>query len=231
MIGQSATSVGIYTVPEASRLTGIPRPRIRRWLKGYDFSRKGRRHRSGPVWRAQLPPIDDFLAIGFLDLMEIRFVDAFLKAGLSLARIRKAAKLATELVGREHPFSTQKFRTDGRRIFAELRHFERGDKAVLDLDRNQFGIYDFIVPSLLEGVEFDEEGQAVRWHPESDSPLIVIDPRRQFGQPIVENGGIQTSVLVDAWKVEGSIDAVARWFEIPREAVEQAVKFELRLAA
>jgi uncharacterized protein (DUF433 family)/DNA-binding transcriptional MerR regulator len=231
MNGQSATSIGIYTIPQASRLTGVPRPRIRRWLKGYEFGHKGHRRHSTAVWQPELPVIDDTIAIGFLDLMEIRFVDAFLKAGLSLAKIRKAAKLATELVGRDHPFSTRKFRTDGHRIFAELRHDERGDKAVLDLEGNQFGIYDFIVPSLLEGVEFDEDGQAARWHPERDAPLIVIDPRRQFGQPVVEDGGVQTSVLVDAWKAEGSIDAVARWFEIPRQAVEQAVKFELRLAA
>jgi uncharacterized protein (DUF433 family) len=228
---EPVASIGIYTVPDASRLTGVPRARIRRWLKGYAFNHKGARRQSGPLWCAQLAPLDDSLAIGFLDLMEIRFVDAFVKAGLPLAKIRKAAGRAAELVGSEHPFSTRKFKTDGSRIFAELWHRERGDKSVLDLDRDQFGIYDFIVPSLLEGVEFDEEGQAARWHPESGAPLIVIDPRRQFGQPLVEDGGVQTSVLVEAWKAEGSVDAVARWFEIPREAVEQALKFELRLAA
>jgi len=231
MDARSAIGIGVYTVPEASRLTGVPRARIHRWLRGYEFAHKGERRRSKPVWRSQLEPIDRQVALGFLDLMEIRFVDAFLKTGLSLAKIREAAELATELVGRDHPFSTQKFRTDGRRIFAELEHSERGERTVYDLERRQFGIYDFIVPSLLEGVEFDESGQAARWHPEATAPLVVIDPQRQFGQPIVDTGGVQTSVLSDAFKAEGSIDAVARWFEIPAEAVEQAVKFELSLAA
>ncbi len=231
MDGRSAIGVGIYTVPQAARLTGVPRARIRRWLKGYEFGHKGERRRSAPVWRAQLKPIEDDLALGFLDLMEIRFVDAFLKAGLSLPKVRKAAQLAKELVGRDHPFSTQKFRTDGRRIFAELEHREHGDKSMLDLERRQFGIYDVIVPSLLKGVEFDDQGQAARWHPfEKDAPLIVLDPQRQFGQPIVEPG-VQTSVIADAVRAEGSVDAVARWFEIPPEAVTQAVEFEIRLAA
>jgi uncharacterized protein (DUF433 family) len=164
--------------------------------------------------------------------MEFRFVDAFLKAGLSLATIRKAAKLATELVGQDHPFSTQKFRTDGKRIFAQLEHRERGDKTLYDLERKQFGIYDFIVPSLLEGVEFDQKGQAARWYPDKTlAPRVVIDPRRQFGQPIIAPGGVQTSVLADAFRAEGSIESVARWFELPTDAVEQAVKFELNLAA
>jgi uncharacterized protein (DUF433 family) len=229
---RSAVDVGIYTVPQAERLTGVRAARIRRWLRGYEFRGKGERRKSTEVWKAQLKKIDDDLALGFLDLMEVRFVDAFLKAGLSLVKIRKAAKLARELVGRDHPFSTQRFRTDGKRIFAELTHEKRGDKSMLDLDRGQFGIYDVIVPSLLKGVEFDDEGQAARWRPfETEVPLVVIDPRRQFGQPIVDEGGIQTSVLADAVRAEGSIEEVARWFETSPTAVKQALEFELRLAA
>lgn len=222
--------VGIYTVPQASRLTRVSPARIRRWLRGYEFARKEGRGRSAPVWRAQLPKIDDTIALGFLDLMEVRFVDAFLEAGLSLKKIRRAAGLATELVGRDHPFSTQKFRTDGKRIFAEIEHDRKGDKALYDLEQYQFGIYEVIVPSLLEGVEFDDQGQAARWHPDRAVPLVVIDPQRQFGQPIVE-GGVQTVVLADAVRAEGSVDTVARWYEIPREAVEQAVRFEFSRAA
>lgn len=223
--------VGIYTVPQASRLTRVSPARIRRWLRGYEFARKEGRGRSAPVWRAQLPKIEDAVALGFLDLMEVRFVDAFLEAGLSLKKIRQAAKLATELVGRDHPFSTQKFRTDGKRIFAEIENVGKDNKTLYDLERNQFGIYEVIVPSLLEGVEFDEEGQAARWRPDrASSPLVLIDPQRQFGQPIVE-AGVQTAVLADAVRAEGSIEVVARWYEIPRAAVEQAVRFEFRRAA
>jgi uncharacterized protein (DUF433 family) len=184
------------------------------------------------VWHVQLEPADGQLALGFLDLMEVRFVDAFLKAGLSLAKIRRAAHLAKDLVGSDHPFSTQKFRTDGKRIFAELEHPRRTEKATLDLERRQFGIYDVIAPSLLKGVEFDIKGQAARWHPFGhDMPLVVLDPHRQFGQPIIEQGGAQTSAIADAVKAEGSIEVVARWFEIEPEAVRQAVEFEIRLAA
>jgi hypothetical protein len=32
------------------------------------------------------------VALGFLDLMAVRFVDAFIEAGLSLHKIRQAAK-------------------------------------------------------------------------------------------------------------------------------------------
>jgi len=55
-------------------------------LRGYEYQRGANRRRSAPVWRAQLPQLEDSLALGFLDLMEIRFVDAFIEAGLSLKK-------------------------------------------------------------------------------------------------------------------------------------------------
>ena len=259
MDGRTAAETGIYTVTEASRLTDVPPARIRRWLRGYEFGERmqrvdksraeqgkqpptpddspklGRftnRGKSPPIWRGQLPPLDRSVELGFLDLMEVRFVDAFLKAGLSLQTIRRAERLAADLVGQDHPFSTQKFSTDGKVIFAELVH-KKGDKSVLDLERRQFGLYEVIAPSLLKGVEFDEQGQAMRWRPfVAELPLIVIDPLRQFGQPIVDEGGVQTSALAEAVRAEGGdLETVARWFDISPAAVRQAVEFEFRLRA
>jgi len=114
-----------------------------------------------------------------------------------------------------------------------LEHEGRDDKALYDIERNQLGsIYDVILPSLLEGVEFDNQGQATRWRPDpSVLPSVVIDPGRQFGQPIVIEGGVQTAALADAVKAEGSIGAVERWYEEPKAAVEQAVRFEFKKAA
>jgi len=163
--------------------------------------------------------------------MEIRFVDAFLEAGLSLKKIRRAAQLATELVGTDHPFSTRKFHTDGKRVFAEIENEDPSGKALYDLEGRQFGIYDVILPSLIEGVEFGEDGQAISWQPNPSTPLVIIDPRRQFGQPIIRDAGLQTAVLADAVRAEGSVDAVASYYEVQPEAVKQAVKFEFKKAA
>jgi len=85
-------NTGIYTVPEAARLTKVASPRIRRWLSGYTFLSGSREHVSPPVWRGQLQPVNGALALGFLDLMEIRAVDAFLRAGVSWKTLREAER-------------------------------------------------------------------------------------------------------------------------------------------
>ncbi len=128
----SMIGIGIYTVPEASRLTGVPAARIHRWIAGYDYKVGQETHESDPVWLSQLPKVDDRAALGFLDLMEIRFVDAFRGHGVSWKKIRLAAKRARGLFGQTHPFSTKRFQTDGRTIFAEIAGGSR-EHALLDL--------------------------------------------------------------------------------------------------
>jgi hypothetical protein len=207
--------VGLYSVSQASRLTAIPTQRIRRWLRGYKFQRNGEQRSSPPIWELQLPAIDGKPVLGFLDLLELRFVDAFLQAGVSLQAVRRCADVAAELIGQDHPFSTRRFSTDGKRIFAEVAQEQDPKKALLDLKTQQLGIYDMIVPSLVAGIDFDSAtGQATAWHPSSDTPLVVLDPLRQFGQPIIERVGIQTATLADAVRTEGSVKKVAHWFEL-----------------
>jgi uncharacterized protein (DUF433 family) len=60
---------------------------------------------------------------------------------------------------------------------------------------------------------------------------VVLDPNRQFGQPIVTQFGVATEVLYLAVKSGDSEEAVAEWFEVDRQAIRDAIEFEERLAA
>ena len=112
--------IGLYTVPEAARLTKVPQPTIRRWLFGYRTRRNGQYSELPPVWESQIAPIDSVTGLGFLDLMEIRFVHAFRDYGVSLNNIRLSVEHACEIFRSDHPFAKKRFQTDGRRIFAAI---------------------------------------------------------------------------------------------------------------
>jgi uncharacterized protein (DUF433 family) len=60
---------------------------------------------------------------------------------------------------------------------------------------------------------------------------VLLDPNRQFGQPIVFKSGVRTEILYLAVKNGASEDEVAEWFEVERKDVQDAVEFEKRLAA
>jgi uncharacterized protein (DUF433 family) len=229
---QSLLGIGVYTVPEAARLTGVSAPRIRRWLTGYTFAAHAARRSSSPVWERQIVSSSGELVLSFRDLLEVRFVDAFRRHGVGWKVIRLAAESAAEILEDSHPFSTRRFKTDGRSIFADIVQ-STGEESLLDLAKSQYEFKAIVEPFLFEGLEFAEiSGAPVRWWPLGLDRRVVIDPERSFGQPIVTPESVQTSILAKAVKAEeGSIDAVARWYMVHPKAVKDAVEFENHIAA
>jgi uncharacterized protein (DUF433 family) len=220
---------GIYTVSEAARLVNVSSRRIRRWLKGYEFKVKHGRHRSPAVWNSQLDPIDHAMALGFLDLLEIRCVDGFISAGVSWKTLRQVHDRARKLVDHSHPFCTNRFATDGQTIFMEFQ--ERNDEVTLWDMRDVQRVFERIIRPFLKNIEFDGARVPLRWWPRGKSHQVALDPRRSFGQPIIFREGIPTQVLARSVRANDSLREVARWFEINSTSVREAVDFEQALAA
>lgn len=218
---------GIYTIPDASRLTRVSAARIRRWLKGYEFKTKKQKHRSRPVWTGQLAPMSDKLAIGFKDLMEIRYVAAFIEAGVGWKAMRKAHEAAKEKLKTDHPFCTHRFATDGQGILHQEAE-ESGDARLINITTDQREFERIVTPFLKE-LEF-EQGIA-RWWPLGRDRLVVVDPARNLGQPSVLRSGVPTRVIARSVKANGSVESVADWFEVSVAEINDALEFEQQLAA
>lgn len=220
--------IGYYTVPEAARLLKIAPRSINRWLAGYKFEVGEKTLSMPPLWTPELPASEHHLELSFRDLIELRFVKAFMDAGLGLKTIRTCLEYAKECVSDERPFSTRKFRTDGKTIFLESAR-RTGDAELLDLKKHQFVIRDVIARTFKD---LDIEAEAVaRWRPYRGKQTIVIDPQRAFGQPIASRTGVPTVVLADAAKVEGSVQRVAQLYCLRKSIVQDAINFEKSLAA
>lgn len=235
---------GVYGAAEALRLINfqradaahrgaselrrkVSRNTVARWLYGYKHGET----RSEPLWHPDYTPTEEetLLEVSFRDLIELRFVKAFRDAGLSLQTIRECFSRAVEAVHDERPFSTLRFRTDGKTIFLKItRDIQEGE--FVDLKRRQNVFYSFVEPSLHD-LEFDAD-IVTRWFPLGISrKSIVIDPTRAFGRPIVNDGGVPVETVVRAAKVEGSPERVAKLYELPVAAVRDAIALQQQLAA
>jgi len=221
---------GIYSVPEASRLVRVSAQRIKRWLRGYEYQVRRERRTSQPVIAADYPSESGSLTLSFLDLIEVRFINEFRSAGVSWGAIRIASNRAQQILNEDHPFSTKRFRTDGKTILVEIAR-ESGEKELLDLVRDQFAFRKIVWPYLYKGVDFGPEDVASRWWPMDRRRQVVLDPARAFGQPIVDREGVPTATLAESYEAEGSIERVAGWFEISVASVRDAVEFEQQLSA
>jgi uncharacterized protein (DUF433 family) len=227
---QNAFGVGIYSFADAARFIGTESRELRRWMKGYSATRQGETHVYDPLWNPQLADtgID---GIGFRDLIELRFVRLFVSAGVPLALIRRTIDELRERLGKEYPFTSTSFRTDGKRIFMEMLN-DNGDKALVDVVKRQDVMPKVIGPSLRDGIELNVDEEALRWYPVPRSKVIVFDPNRSFGQPILADFGVPTIAIAEAVKAEnGDLKRVARLFEIPTTAVRKALAFEDRATA
>jgi uncharacterized protein (DUF433 family) len=220
------TGIGLYTFGQAARLIDATPQELRGWLHGYTWSRDGERRRSQPVWTTELAN-NDLDGLSFHDLLEARFVKQFRKVGVSLQTIRIAAAHAREMFESQYPFTCRRFQTDGKTIFAEAIR-ESGDADLLDLKKKQYAFERIIRPSFYAGIEFDKE-RAARWFPNPRRRDVVLDPAIAFGKPIVQDVGLRTDILYQAFLAEDNDKRrVATQFEVQVKAVEAAIRFEQR---
>lgn len=215
---------GIYTVPEAARLLEVSPRKVRGWIAGYPKTK------SDPILDNELGVVDNRLAMSFTNLMEVRFINAFSRFGVKVAAIRVMLEEAKELLKHPHPFATKAiFRTDGHKIFVTGAE-QTGDKALYDLKSKNWAMHEVIAQSLLEGVEFDADGDAVAYHPREQTPGVIVRPAWSFGKPVLKGAKIPTRTIFESFCAEEETEeSVAHWFGISRDEVREAVKFETLL--
>jgi uncharacterized protein (DUF433 family) len=214
---------GIYSIPEAAHLIGMPSDRVRRWVSGYHSSTQ-KPHQ--PIVASELPEVEGKVAISFRDLLELHFIKAFLSHGMTLQKIRKAAKIASEVLGVEsHPFSEHKFMTDRKNIMQTV-----GER-MLNLNESQYEIEGVIKQSLFHGFVYTGK-VAGAWKPSEKEKSVILDPKFALGKPIIENTGIRTRAIFNAWQAEGNDSKiVAQQFALTVKQVKDAVSFETKMAA
>lgn len=221
--------LGTYSPAEASRLTQVSAQRVRRWRLGYESQSGSGRRKHRPVWHGEFRSGPDGLELGFRDLMELRALSAFIQKGVSWKVLRQAHDRAEELVGHPFPFSTNKFCTDGRKVFADLEYLG-ADPGLAEIISGQ-GYFEAILRPLIVQIDFGADHLPSRWWPLGKRHRVVVDPERGFGRPIVRDEGVPTSVLAQAVRAGDSLSMVARWFEVDRPALRDALKFEAQFAA
>jgi uncharacterized protein (DUF433 family) len=218
-----------YPIGFASRLTGITRWSISRYLRGYEYKidKKAdfRRHRPPVIDQTQ-----ESTYASFLDLIDLLFVKEFLKRGFTLQYLRRALDEAKNHLGTPH-FGRNVFYTSTNQIILKLPK----DGALITLmTHGQLAIPE-IAKKLSLKLDFEDVtgyGFVHRWYPQGKRGSIVIDPQLSFGKPTLAGYGIPTSNIYDLYLGESkNITTVSRWFDIPVSEIKTAVRFEHSLWA
>ena len=111
---------GIYSIPEAAALSGVPGRQIRRWVLGYGHAPSSLSPKYAPLFAGDYPRMGKAVSISFLDLVEVLFIRSFRKHRVSWRSIRIASTKATALLESPHPFARRAFYTDGKDILSRV---------------------------------------------------------------------------------------------------------------
>lgn len=217
-----------YDFRDAAKLVRVPASTVRAWCRG-----QGKRSSDGKRSFEPVIAIDDAEGrfLSFRNLVELHVLAAIRRQyGVSLQKTRRAVAFMKEHLGGDHPLASHRMLTDGRDLLVR-----EGDR-LLNVSRSGQLEMD-AVSAFLDRIEFDRRGVLVRLYPFPttsihDTPRsVVVDPRLQFGRPCLLGTGIPTEVVAERFLAGETIDAIAVDYEIGREHVEAAIRFEQVAAA
>ena len=214
---------GVYTIPEAARLTGLRPARVREWFRKRP-PQAGRR----PVFVSDYPPVAGEVAISFFDLVDVYVAGQLRQHGVSMQNVRRVYKCLAADLDVKHPFCHQRLLTAGKTVLLSGLDEHGREELVEVLSRQK--VFPEIIEPFLHRIDYDKfQLMARRWR---IAEQVVVDPGLCFGKPVVEAAGMPTAILAAAYGAnEDDEDLVADWYNVAATDVLAAVRFERSLAA
>jgi uncharacterized protein (DUF433 family) len=226
---QEVLETPAYSIPEAARYLDIPVGTLRYWVVGHPYTTRRGVKRPRPVIRVADPGAG---LLSFLDLVEAHVLDALRRRHhVSLPNVRLALDYLERsgLVLPGHPLADPSLLTDGLDVFVEryghlVNASQAGQTAMRDMLRAH-----------VHRIERDA-GVPVRLYPftrkhDLEEPRhVVMDPRVQYGRPVLVGSGIPTAIVAERYKAGESIEELAADYGREPREIQEAIRCELRLA-
>lgn len=215
----------VYGMSQVDRLLGLHGGTARRWIDGYD--RAGKHY--PPVIR---PATTGAETVTWGEFVEARLLAGYRSKGVPLVRMRPVVEELREELGTPYPLAHAKLFTDGRELLAKVQK-DVGLESPLQLVVVRTGqmVLADDAERFFDAVDWQEDGDrvALRVLPLGSRSAVALDPNRSFGSPAV--GNIRTDIIAEEFRAGESPDSIARSFGVSREAVDDALRFELLMRA
>ena len=211
---ETILGLGVYTLQEAALYSGISSQKLSRWIYGTRIS--------DPVITSQL--LQEKL-VSFLDLIQSKSISEAKRLGISLQKIREAIRTAQKHYDVEFPLAHRYALVEfGKELHVKNHKTER-ITTVTGKQKHQT-LMTQIVNKFMKNLDFNDKDIADRYTPfEYNDIKITLNPKVQFGQPLVGDTGYRADVLNKAYLAEGSYRSVVDEFGVDMEDVKTAVLY------
>ncbi len=208
---------GIYTLPEVSRILRLPYHKVNKWVNVYWDKQLGSYFDKRYSWS-----VKNTKAVSFHTLIEFYVLYLIGESGVSTKKVLQAHLELSELYKTAFPFAQQEIldciHTTGKNIFFET------SSGIIALDGTRQFQLGFI-KTFFKNLDFDNEMIASRFWPLGKEKNIVVDPKRQFGHPVVGSTNIYPETLCNLYKAGEPVEFIAFTYEIDPKLVLDAIEF------
>lgn len=209
----------VYGMAQVDRVLGLYPGTAERWIDGY--ARSGRRY--PPVVRLE-PTGDDIVTWG--EFSETRLLAEYRSAGVPLYRMRPVVERLRDALGYQYPLAHATWLQPHGRELVERIQADVGldPRLLLVVYRNNQLVLNLPAQEFERSVDFDGGEVVRRFRPDPKLPHVVVDPLRQFGEPVVRS--VPTAVIAEQHRAGDSIGFIADGYMLTEEQVEQAIEYE-----
>jgi len=208
---------GFYTIPDIARILRLPYHKVNLWVKKYWDGELGSEFKSKYSWS-----IENSKAVSFHTLIEFYVLILLAEAGVKTRQVLNAHKELARHFNTMFPFARksilENIRTDGNKIYFNL------NESILSLDGTKQFNLDFI-KIFFKNLDFDEDLLATKFWPLGKEKNIIIDPKRQFGHPVIGSTNIYPETIYNLYKSGESVEFIAFTYEIGKKEVRDAIDF------
>jgi uncharacterized protein (DUF433 family) len=210
-----------YSPAEAAHYLDIPVSTVCYWSVGRDDYR--------PLIE---PATTHPLVLSFVNLVELHVLSAMRRRfRISMPDVRHALDYVEKQLRLARPLASKRFLTDGVRLFVD--HYG----SLLDVTQDGQTAMRELLSDALVRVEWDSSGSPIRLFPYTrkepgDAPnLIVIDPAVSGGRAVIKDTRVAVDVIAERFEAGDSMSDLAIDYGLPMEAVEEAIRCEMKPAA
>jgi uncharacterized protein (DUF433 family) len=227
--GQKPSMAPIYSLADSAHYLRLPKATIRSWVIGREYPT-----RSGPTTFLPLISIADpqRRLLSFRNLVELHVLSSIRRNHkVELHAVRSAISYLKEKFGSEHPLLHPNMYTDGKYLFID-RYAN-----IINISNNGQMEMKQIMSMYLNRIEQDESGLPVRLFPfsrdnyERSPRFISIDPKIRFGKPCIFGTRIPTKIIAERHQAGDSISLLACDYDRKTDEIEEAIRYESRVAA
>jgi uncharacterized protein (DUF433 family) len=205
---------GIFLTSDVSEILQLPYPKVRRWMvelwdnrfatKGtYSFGDEGNK------------------AVNFYTLIEFYTFYQLRVKGVSAQKIQTAHKTISRELNTPYPFATN-IRTDGKEIW-----YDYLDELVNANGKQQLDIKAVLEP-FLHKIDFGKNNLAELYFPLEKSRNVVVDPKRQFGQPIISGRNLRIETIRKLYEGGETRKNICQLYDLKISEVDDALRYYKR---